>query len=657
MFKAPPTVTSLPLMFRNAVSDATAFQQDALANTMSNGWLPARSPFHARSLPLALDLPPLAGAAAPAATGSSANTGVPPKVSPSTKKKDDTPHVDVSKIVDWAAKQLGAEKPQFPGLDGTYDDYMKYAEDALVAYGIKQLKGALNDLVEDSLMGLLSVPVPVAEAASVLGSGGAGLLGQAGSTIGDYLSHPGRLVDIAMEKAGELIGKLPSMAYDKLLDLGLSKLDDFWAVDDNSPLLSQLGKQFAAPFIKSTVKDLLSGVTSLDDLTNNFSDIVDKLDARIKQLLHGADPGTGQPAARIGDKDDKTDAIVTGFGAVIVQGQAVSRVLDTLAPSGKAIVEGAATVFSGGMFTARMTSATCIPSMIASGAPLVLVGGASASVPPPPEAPPAVGSAGSAPQSPSAPASAPKSPNTRVPSGANEGEPSPAPDSPVSANPASAGEELSGQMCEGPATDPKLEDWACSQENPNGLPELYATPEGPMHDAEIGRRQGEADISAGWWSWLPGGADPATMADAGLHEIPLLKETSRSLAEKFAHDEGYAPGDVNALQHTMWQALLAHRHGAHEAKLIGDQHEEWQKYGDEVRRRDSEADLRNNQIGRDIGSSARNEAEIRQKVLDAYKQGRLDVGGGETRAEVPAHHGGGLSPGPGKGAPPSCEAT
>ncbi len=165
----------------------------------------------------------------------------------------------------------------------------------------------------------------------------------------------------------------------------------------------------------------------------------------------------------------------------------------------------------------------------------------------------------------------------------------------------------------------------------------FSTPLGPMTDAEIAAQQYSSD--QGWGieaSVIPGGVDIPAVISAG-------KGFAKTNAEQFAKEYGASPGETNALQHTMWQALLAAEHGSDVAKAIGDQHEKWQQYGNSVRRADTNADLHNNSVGRQIGESVRAEMEaakergdespdlvnaIRERIIQANKENRLDNSGG-----------------------------
>ena len=150
-------------------------------------------------------------------------------------------------------------------------------------------------------------------------------------------------------------------------------------------------------------------------------------------------------------------------------------------------------------------------------------------------------------------------------------------------------------------------------------------------DSLIGNRQSKYEIEWFVMSELDG-VPWGVALQAGLLNI-------KKLSEKFAQEYGGTPGEVNALQHAMWQALLAFRYGVDDAKVIGDVHETLQQFGDDQRRRDSKADLANNIVGRDIGVQVLKDHggmilrnlpvdEIRTKIIEAFRNGQLDVDGG-----------------------------
>lgn len=78
------------------------------------------------------------------------------------------------------------------------------------------------------------------------------------------------------------------------------------------------------------------------------------------------------------------------------------------------------------------------------------------------------------------------------------------------------------------------------------------------------------------------------------------------------------PWDVNAARHGVWQARLAHKHGAEPAEALGDAHEEGSP--DAL---DSWIDQYNNRVARGIGESAGSTDEIPYLIRDAIEEGRL----------------------------------
>ncbi len=109
--------------------------------------------------------------------------------------------------------------------------------------------------------------------------------------------------------------------------------------------------------------------------------------------------------------------------------------------------------------------------------------------------------------------------------------------------------------------------------------------------------------------------------DAGRGET---YQHAREYASGYA-DQGTAAdkkGARNAARHTMWQARLTYKYGRDVAKKIGDIHEP-----DDSDDRDTQADLYNNEVGRDIGEQAKEEGksidEIDGMVDEAMEDGRV----------------------------------
>lgn len=155
---------------------------------------------------------------------------------------------------------------------------------------------------------------------------------------------------------------------------------------------------------------------------------------------------------------------------------------------------------------------------------------------------------------------------------------------------------------------------------------------GPLTDDEIGEKQWWADARWGGSAHLPFGVDADAVRDAAFGDV-------YKRAVDFAGNNGKTPGEANALQHAYWQAQLAFEYDSESAKAIGDQHETLQKYGNSLRKRDSVADLKNNEVGRGFGEQVRREAatappgfdpykRMRDLILQAVRDRRLDIGGG-----------------------------
>ncbi|MFM8273725.1 MAG: DUF6973 domain-containing protein [Gemmata sp.] len=195
---------------------------------------------------------------------------------------------------------------------------------------------------------------------------------------------------------------------------------------------------------------------------------------------------------------------------------------------------------------------------------------------------------------------------------------------------------------------------------------------GQLTDEEIGAAQKRLDqwrypptsiattAVGGFFNMIYGDEEDGEEEAGLISRILALKEggakgviwnSIRDQAESFAERYSREPGEWNALQHSYWQALLAFDYGSVLAQEFGDQHEKLQQYGNAQRRRDSAADLFNNQVGRAIGRQVRDEADrstdpgfdpsrrMMELVAEAIRDGRLDLGGGVGGAGVRNPHG------------------
>lgn len=386
-------------------AQAQAFQQQMLRQTTAEGWQ-----FGGSLVPIALT-PALASAVDremrhfrtpvnPAPSSPATGSPAPVARSPAAKPKP-VPDVNLSAFMDWLKQQAGLSAPpntDFPLPDESappaekpaddesllsFEKILEKAEEALINFGTKQVQGILEKAVKEGLYDQLSEPLPFAAAGAQAGGGGTGgLLGKLealGTTLEDLINNPGKILDMGWEQIQQGLEKLPGLALDGLVGAAVSQLGKLWpAVDDSSPLLAQLANKFAKPFVQGLVKQLLSGVTSLDQLIQNFDQIVADLSAKLDALLNpfaGEAPGAGMPAARLADKDNMGDFIVTGLPTVLVNKVAIARVTDLMLMSSLPIVTGSTTVISGAHMTARIGESTAAGSKILTGSPLVLIGG------------------------------------------------------------------------------------------------------------------------------------------------------------------------------------------------------------------------------------------------------------------------------------------
>jgi len=309
---------------------------------------------------------------------------------------DDSPpfpgtHGSFSDYVEWAAIQ-SQFKAKFPGLNGTFEEYRNYARDFLIQKGIDYIKDKVKETLTDTLTNILSGSDSVLSktVSEVAGEAGflQGIFGEIQKTFEKYTDFE-KLKELAFTEG------LP-----KLADLGLDKLfNDLWKLDDSSSPAEVMAHMMAEKIVREIVDSLLANVTSLEGLIDNFKNLQANLLKKLDEFWNGTPGLATLPAARIGDKDDKVDVVATGFPTVLIQKLAAARATDTLVPSGKPIVEGSATVFAGGLPLSRLSAMTAIPSRIAAGAPMVLVGGATVVVVAPPPTPPAPAAGSTVPNS------------------------------------------------------------------------------------------------------------------------------------------------------------------------------------------------------------------------------------------------------------------
>ena len=264
---------------------------------------------------------------------------------------------------------------------------------SVAAYGMPALGGLMAGISGGSAAASLTKAVTAGGIGSLIGgvSGAGGLDGLAGE-IGEgcFGGVPGATPGFA--EGGCLPGNSPPIDVNGMttqaLDQASDQLLSQWQVDDES----SAGEHVAHKFVNDNKGQIKEAVKDPS-----------RLQKKLNELFKGVSSAAFLPAARITDKDDKVDIVASGMATVLVEGNPVACISDTLLPSGKPILEGAATVLSGEKETARVSSKTAIPSMIAAGASNVLIGGPSAAIAPPPSASDPNASTNDAPADPNAP--------------------------------------------------------------------------------------------------------------------------------------------------------------------------------------------------------------------------------------------------------------
>ena len=186
-------------------------------------------------------------------------------------------------------------------------------------------------------------------------------------SLSDSLS--GVSVDSMMADAETAIkGIDPAAVQSAGVDMAADQLLSEWKVDDESSAAEHIANKAVkdhAEHLKGAAKDP-SGFMK-----------------KMNEFFSGVAAGTGQPAVRIGDLDDGADASAMGVANILFQGSPVSRLTDLVAgpkapPPGKKIIIGEPSVLSANLPTAFLGAMTEVPTLMAKGAPTVLVGGATA---------------------------------------------------------------------------------------------------------------------------------------------------------------------------------------------------------------------------------------------------------------------------------------
>ncbi|MCG8527260.1 MAG: hypothetical protein MI748_12820 [Opitutales bacterium] len=130
-------------------------------------------------------------------------------------------------------------------------------------------------------------------------------------------------------------------------------------------------------------------------------------------------------------------------------------------------------------------------------------------------------------------------------------------------------------------------------------------------------------------SALANGASPAAIIDA----IPQngIGKLATELGNRMARENPTIASDIsNATRHAYWQAELTRVHGVEQAIAIGNAHE----VGitpDSPLWPDSQRDLYNNVIGRDIGSQSTSPEMTESMVIEAWNNGTLARGVDDPR--------------------------
>lgn len=243
------------------------------------------------------------------------------------------------------------------------------------ALGSAMGSAALGSLVSATGMG--SIP-GLGTAASMLGSElgdslsdvfSDGGLDELGQSISSFLDDPSNVV------AGAASNIDPNAIAAGSVDEAANYLASQWQVDDESSAAEQIAHKAVMDHrgeIQQALKEEIMGKPG-----GGFAGLKN----RVTAMFTGVPKGTGQPAVRVGDPDDKGDLSVQGVGNIKFQGKEVSRITDKvggpMAPApGKQIVIGEPTVLSAGLPTAFVLSPTEVPSEMVDGAAKILVGGA-----------------------------------------------------------------------------------------------------------------------------------------------------------------------------------------------------------------------------------------------------------------------------------------
>lgn len=284
------------------------------------------------------------------------------------------------------------ESGEFPGLDGTSEEYADWVEQEAIDLAKDQAVEISKDYVAQ-LLGEEALGFTLPSAAGVPVETAAGVGGWLGDQWGKLEQKAGEVLD----KANDLIDHIDDPVYllengglehglPLALDRGVDELMSAWEVGDDASAAEQVAKHYVEQLANHIQKALVEQLKNLENLAQKLEDLPDKVLDRIKQQF-GGESGESSNAVlgvvRIGDKDDKVDVVKTGLPTVLVEGQPIARTGDLMAPSDKPILAGCIGVQAGALPVAPRTSVTAIPSTLASAAATVFVGAPDVLVLPP----------------------------------------------------------------------------------------------------------------------------------------------------------------------------------------------------------------------------------------------------------------------------------
>jgi uncharacterized Zn-binding protein involved in type VI secretion len=208
------------------------------------------------------------------------------------------------------------------------------------------------------------------------------LTGEMGSLSSDQFAEIKNFVD-----TGAGIDLLKGAAIATGLGVASQALMASWGVDDESPTAEQLAHHFAGQLIGPLQAHLQSVITEASGLASPGSPV--SVEDRINQFICGPTSSATLLAERMGDKDSKGNAIVTGASTVMCESLPLAQEGSTVEGKGVRVFTGAETVETEGKRTARQDGMSA-EGPFATFARTVLIGKhAGGDLPPPPEQSPA----------------------------------------------------------------------------------------------------------------------------------------------------------------------------------------------------------------------------------------------------------------------------